>query len=311
MRIMDKAQIVAAYRPELAAQMVSDGLVAYSQGRTQLPPVQHFVFPQANGDCCVKSGYLEGDQLFVVKVASGFYHNPKFGLESTQGVMMAFSAESGVPVALLLDDGWLTSMRTALAGRLAASLLAPRRVDAIGIVGTGTQARLQLLALQAVTPGREVVVWGRSARETGRFREEFEAEGYRVTPTQDAQLLARACRLIVTCTPSSRAILESAWIQPGTHITAAGADSVGKQELAAELVARADIVAVDSVAQCAEYGEAQHALRAGLLPRERLVELGQLLAGGGAARLDDRQITIADLTGLAIQDVQIAKSVLL
>lgn len=311
MRIMDQAQIQAAYRPELAATMAREGLIAYSQGRTQLPPVQHFAFPRANGDCCVKAGYLEGDALFVIKVASGFYDNRRLGLDSTQGLMMAFSAESGVPVALLLDGGWLTAIRTALAGRLAAGLLAPQRIDAIGIVGTGMQARLQLQALQAVTPCRNVFVWGRSETELERFRAEFAPRGYTVTPTFDAERLARSCQLIVTCTPSTQAILQAEWIAPGTHITAAGADSVGKQELAAALVARAGVIAVDSVAQCAEYGEVQHALRAGLVRREQLMELGHMLAGTLPGRQEQHQITVADLTGLAIQDVQVAKSVLL
>jgi ornithine cyclodeaminase len=310
MKIMDKAQIMAAYRPELAAQMIKDGFTAYSRGRTQLPPVQHFAFPRANGDCCVKAGYLDGDALFVIKVASGFYDNGKLGLDSTQGLIMAFSAETGVPAALLLDDGWLTSMRTALAGRLAASVLAPAHVDTIGIVGTGMQARLQLLALQAVSACRKVIVWGRSPGEAARFCAHFEAQGYVVEASACAERLARSSQLIVTRTPSTEPILRAEWIAPGTHITAAGADSIGKQELAAELVARVDIIAVDSVAQCAEYGEVQHALRAGLIRREQLVELGQMLAGTLPGRQDQHQITLADLTGLAIQDVQIAKSVM-
>ena len=311
MKIMDQAQIKAAYRPELAAQLIRDGFIAYSQGRTQLPPVQHFAFAQANGDCCVKAGYLEGDALFVIKVASGFYDNRKLGLDSTQGLMMAFSAETGVPAALLLDGGWLTAMRTALAGRLAAGLLAPARVDTIGIVGAGMQARLQLQALQAVSRCRNVIVWGRSQDEMARFREDFERQGYTVEASTDAERLARQSQLIVTCTPSTQPILHAEWIAPGTHITAAGADSAGKQELDAALVARAGVIAVDSVAQCAEYGEVQHALRAGLIRREQLVELGHMLAGTQPGRSDQQQITVADLTGLAIQDVQIAKSVLL
>ncbi len=192
MKIMDKSQIMAAYRPELAVQMIKDGLIAYSQGRTQLPPVQHFAFPQANGDCCVKSGYLEGDSLFVIKVASGFYGNHMAGLDSTQGLMMAFSAETGVPAALLLDGGWLTSIRTALAGRLAASLLAPANIDTIGIVGTGMQARLQLLALQEVSPCRKVMVWDRRPGEMIRFCTDFEAQGYEVTASAFAKPLARS-----------------------------------------------------------------------------------------------------------------------
>lgn len=311
MRILDKRQIQELYRPALALAMIRLGFIAYSEGRVQQPPVQHFAFPGAGGDCCIKSGHLEGDDVFVVKVASGFYRNRKLGLDSTQGLMLAFSAETGQPLALMRDEGWLTAQRTALAGQAAAQALAPRRVDAIGIVGAGMQATLQLEALQAVTPCRRVFVWGRSMDQLRGFRDRFEARGYQVTPTLDAEALARACQLIVTCTPSTEAILQADWIQPGTHITAAGADAEGKQELAAALVAKADLLVVDSVEQCACFGEVSHAVRAGLVKRERLVELGHVLAGTRHGRTDQGQITIADLTGLAIQDVQIAKSVLL
>jgi len=310
MKLLAKDEILARLDLERAAELIRQGFIAYSAGQVQLPPVQHFAFSSANGDCCVKSGYLDGDELFAVKVSAGFYDNPKQGLASNQGLVMAFSARTGEPLALLQDEGWLTAWRTALAGRLAAELLAPKQVDAIGIVGTGLQARLQLKALQAVTSCRTVHVWGRSAKEFDAFAAEFEPQGYRVHATLNAEPLARASQLIVTCTPSTRPILQADWIQPGTHITAVGADAEGKQELATELVARADLIAVDSVAQCSAYGEVSHAVKAGLVPVERLVELGYLLAGETLARQSAEQITVADLTGLAIQDVQIAKSVL-
>jgi ornithine cyclodeaminase len=310
MKRLNKDDILARLDLERATALIRQGFIAYSAGRVQLPPVQHFAFDEVNGDCCVKSGYLNGDELFAVKVSSGFYDNPKRGLASNQGLVMVFSAHTGEPVALLQDEGWLTAWRTALAGRLAAEVLAPKQIDAIGIVGTGLQARLQLKALQAVTPCRTVHVWGRSAKELDAFAAEFEPQSFRVHVTQDAEPLARASQLIVTCTPSTRPILQADWIQPGTHITAVGADAEGKQELATELVARADLIAVDSVAQCSAYGEVSHAVKAGLVDLERLVELGRLLAGEAPGRQCADQITVADLTGLAIQDVQIAKSVL-
>jgi ornithine cyclodeaminase len=116
--------------------------------------------------------------------------------------------------------------------------------------------------------------------------------------------------LIVTTTPSREPILRAADIQPGTHITAVGADAHGKQELAVDLVARADVLLVDALAQCADYGEIATAYRQGLLKSTPIVELGSALAQGIKVRNDDQQITLADLTGLAIQDVQIVKGIL-
>ncbi|WP_043590117.1 ornithine cyclodeaminase family protein [Chromobacterium haemolyticum] len=310
MRTLDKDEILARLDLERAEALLRQGFIAYSAGRAQLPPVQHFAFAEANGDCCVKSGYVEGESLFAVKVSSGFYDNSKRGLPSNQGLVLCFCARTGAPLALLRDEGWLTAWRTALAGRLAARVLAPRRVAAIGVVGTGLQARLQLRALQAATPCRDVWVWGRSEAQLAAFAAEFEPLGYRLRTTLDAEPLARACQLIVTCTPSTRPILQAGWLKPGTHVTAVGADAVGKQELAVELVAGADRVVVDSVAQCAAYGEVSHALAAGLLVRESLAELGQVLAGERPGRQSEDEVTLADLTGLAVQDAQIAKCVL-
>jgi len=119
--------------------------------------------------------------------------------------------------------------------------------------------------------------------------------------------VAARCNLIVTTTPSREPLLQAADIRPGTHLTAVGADGFGKQELAAELFGRAAVLAVDSRAQCFDHGDSSYALRQGVVPKERFVELGELIADRTLARTQDDQITIADLTGLAVQDIQIAK----
>lgn len=223
---------------------------------------------------------------------------------------MAFSAQTGEPQALLLDEGWLTALRTALAGRIVAELCAPTEIPAIGIVGCGMQALLQLQQLKPLTACREVWVWGRSESALQAYRRSAEAEGFRVHITQDAAELAAHCQLIITTTPSREPILRATDIRPGTHITAVGADSHGKQELESGLVARADVLLTDSVSQCTEYGEIATAYRQGLLASIPIVELGTALAQGKKVRSDPEQITLADLTGLAIQDVQIVKGIL-
>lgn len=310
MRIINKRQILDAFDADAVTLLLKQGFIAYSQQRVQQPPVQHFLFEQASGDCCIKSAWLEGDEQFVIKVSSGFYHNALQGLASNQGLMMAFSAQTGVPQALLLDEGWLTALRTALAGRIAAELCAPADIPAIGLIGCGMQARLQLQHLKPQTTCRNLWVWGRNEPALDAFRREAEAEGFRVQTTQDAAELAGHCRLIVTTTPSREPILRAADIQPGTHITAVGADAQGKQELESSLVASADVLLVDAVSQCTEYGEIATAYRQGLLKSTPIVEFGTALAQGIKVRSDPRQITLADLTGLAIQDVQIVKGIL-
>lgn len=307
---LNKQQILDKFNADTITLLLKQGFIAFSQKQVQMPPVQHLLFAQSNGDCCIKSGYLQGDDLFVVKVSGGFYDNPAQGLASNQGLMMAFSAQTGEPQALLLDEGWLTALRTALAGRIVAELCAPAHIRNIGIIGTGMQARLHLMYLKSVISCRQLWVWGRSETALEEYRQFAQTEGFEVNTTQDAAELASHCQFIVTTTPSREAILQAADIQPGTHITAVGADGAGKHELAPELVAKADKILVDSWVQCTEFGEISSAFQQQLLAHHTLTEIGVVLAQNISFRDDDQQFTLADLTGLGIQDVQIVKGVL-
>lgn len=306
MKVYQQTQIIGAMDMKVAALRIAEGFIAFSQGRVQVPPVQNFIFTQANGDCCIKSAWIEGSDTFTVKISTGFYDNPAKGLSSNDGLMMVISALTGEPRVLLQDEGWLTCIRTALAGQIAAKALAPSVVKGIGMVGTGMQARMQLEQLLPVTDCRQLTVWGRSPSSLNDYCQFARSLGFTVTPTQECQQLARNSNLIVTTTPSREALLHSDWVQPGTHITAVGADGGGKQELDAQLVARADVIVVDSVAQCSQYGEVSHACKRGWVAETQLLELGSLLAGEVQGRENDRQITIADLTGVAVQDAQIS-----
>lgn len=310
MIILNKQQILDRFDADAITLLLKQGFIAFSQQRVQMPPVQHLLFAQANGDCCIKSGYLQGDDQFVVKVSGGFYDNPAQGLASNQGLMMAFSAQTGEPHAILLDEGWLTALRTALAGRIVAELCAPKHIHAIGIVGTGMQARLHLIYLKSVISCRQLWVWGRSETALEEYRQYAQAEGFEVNTTQSAAELASHCQFIVTTTPSREAILHAADIQAGTHITAVGADGAGKHELAPELVAKADKILVDSWAQCTEFGEISSAFQQRLLAHHSLTEIGTVLAQDALFRDNDQQLTLADLTGLGVQDVQIVKGIL-
>lgn len=310
MKVYNQQQIIAAMNLPKAAEMIAQGFIAFSHGKVKVPPMQNFVFPEANGDCCVKSAWVEGEATFTVKISTGFYDNPGKGLASNDGLMLVLSAQTGLPLALLQDEGWLTCIRTALAGQVVARALAPLHVQAIGILGTGVQARMQLEQLMPVTDCRELTVWGRNQQELDDYRTFAEGLGFVVSTTLSAEQVARSCNLIVTATPSRQALLQSEWIRPGTHITAVGADTLGKQELDAALVGRADVIVVDSLAQCSQYGEISHALKAGLIDKEKLLELGLLLASEGTGRINQQQITIADLTGVAVQDAQISRCAL-
>ena len=305
MRIVGRAQIEQAVAPQAVIAALEEGFAAYSKGQVTTPPVGYMQFEDPPGDLHVKYGHRRGDSVFVIKIATGFYRNPERGLSSGNGLMLVFSAETGVPQALLMDEGYLTDLRTAAAGAVAAKYLAPKTVHAIGIVGSGVQAHLQLDLLRHVTSCRRALVWARDPHKAATFQ----VAGFEVEAVSSVADLASRCNLIVTTTPARGALLHSRDVRPGTHITAVGADAPGKQELDPALLQRADVCAVDARSQCLDHGESVHALRAGLVAESRFVELGEIITQPSLGRTRADQITIADLTGLAIQDIEIAKLV--
>lgn len=294
-----------------AVAAIRDAYVAVTDGRADVPPVGHLAFPGRNGECHIKYGYIAGDPIFVVKIASGFYDNPARGLPSSSGMIAALSAVTGQAVALLSDGGWLTDLRTGIGGAVATFALCRPDAARFAIVGTGTQARFQARAIAALA-GRPVgfAVWGRSGAAAEELRGELAAAGLDVEVATDLEALCRRADVIVTTTPSTRPLIRSDWIAAGTHITAVGADSPGKQELETGLVARADVRAVDLARQCLAHGEFARAHAEGLIRAEDCVALGLVLAGRAAGRAAASDITIADLTGIATQDIAIARTVL-
>ena len=287
---------------------IEDGFVQYSNGNVVVPPVGELIFDDPPGDVHIKYGYIKNDDIYVIKIASGFFNNAALGLPSSQGMMLAYSQKTGAPVAILHDEAHLTNIRTAAAGAVVAKYLAPDNVDCIGIIGTGTQARLQLEYLSGIVDCKHVKVWGRHVDHTDAYCAEMNKQGYSVSST-DLESLTKACNLIVTTTPSTEPLIASDWVQPGTHITAMGSDTPGKQELDTEILNRADRVVADSIAQCIERGEIAKALEAGVLVEDEVVELGHVISGKAEGRTRADQLTVADLTGVAVQDIQITKAV--
>jgi len=288
---------------------IEEGFVMYSQKKVVVPPVGYLGFKHPPGDVHIKYGYIEGDDFYVIKIASGFYNNPSIGLNTGNGMMLLFSQKTGEPLSILLDEGYLTDIRTAAAGAVAARYLAPSKIKCIGIVGTGVQARLQLEYLKPVTTCREVIVWGRNEEKLAAYKSEPSLNEFSITTTTDIRYLTSRCNLIVTTTPSRRALLMSAHILPGTHITAMGADADGKQEIDPMLFDKADIIVADSKDQCIDHGDIGYAVRDYLIDPSTIRELGEVIENKNLRRKNDHQITIADLTGVAIQDIQITKYV--
>ena len=308
-QIYDLSQIKTALESIDPVDAIEQGFVAYSQGKVVVPPVGELIFENPPGDVHIKYGYIKNGDFYVIKIASGFYENVKHGLPSTNGMMLVFSQKTGEPVCFLMDEGYLTEVRTAAAGTVVAKYLAPKNVERIGIVGAGTQGRMQLLYLASIIPCRDIIVWGLNQEELNAYKDDIEPHGYTVQTTLNTADVAATCNLIVMATPSKKPLLSVDQIREGTHITAMGSDTTDKQELDGRILEKADVVVADSISQCLCRGEIYKALEAGVLDKEKVVELGNVIAGKDRGRSTDNQITVADLTGVAVQDIQISKAV--
>lgn len=307
MKILSLEQIKEALPSIDLIPAIEAGFVAYSAGEAVVPPVGELLLDR--GDVHIKYGYLKRDRYYVIKIASGFYDNPQCGLPSGNGLMLLFGQQTGELVSILLDEGHLTDMRTAVAGAIAAKYCAPRKVERIGIVGTGTQARVQLMYLAQVTECRDVLVFGRGDEQLSRYEGEMGKHGFSIETTRNAGDVLQTCNLVVTTTPSTTPLLAASDLHAGTHITAVGSDTPHKQELDSSILNKADLVVADSIAQCLERGEIHKAIESGHISKDELIELGDIIAGKAAGRTSEGQVTVADLTGVAVQDIKIAAAV--
>lgn len=285
---------------------IEQGFIQYSEGKVTVPPVGELLMEK--GDVHIKYGCVKNDAYYTIKIASGFYDNASLGLSSSNGLMMLFSQKTGQPVCILFDEGYLTEIRTAIAGSIAAKYLAPKDITAIGIIGTGIQARLQAQYLKDVTPCRKIIVWGRNPKNMASYKQDMQGHGFEVITTNSIQDVSQQANLIVTTTPSEMALIQEEDIRPGTHITAIGSDTADKQELATKLLSKADVVVADSISQCQHRGEIYQALKNNHLEQNKVIELGNVIASG-KGRNNDQEITIADLTGVSVQDIKIAEAV--
>lgn len=308
---LDKSQIQQYFDFSTAAEAIKNAYIASAEGRVQAPPVTYLGFEEANGDCHVKTGHVAGSEGIVIKVATGFYDNPAKGLPSSNGLNLIFSAQTGAPLALLRDEGWLTDMRTGLGGALANRALAVDGFLRVLIVGAGLQCRFQARCLQALIPDRKLAftIWARDAAKAQMASEDLCEKGLLAIHVTDLEPAALNAQVIITTTPSKIPLIQRGWVAPGTHITAVGADSPGKQELSTDLTAAADLLVCDLPTQSLHHGEFATAEAAGRIASD-IVPLGAVLSGAHPGRRVDAQITIADLTGLAIQDAAISLAVL-
>jgi ectoine utilization protein EutC len=292
-----------------ALAAVGTGFSRLAEGKAYVPPVICIDVPAFHGAVHIKTAYIEDVPSFALKVASGFEDNRAKGLPYGTGTMVLISAQTGILEALLVDNGYLTDLRTGLAGGLAARHLAPRAVTTAGVIGAGVQARCQMRGLRLVRDFERIIVYSIAAAEIPAYVAEMSAElDVDVVAAPDVETVVRESQVVVTTTPATEPYLKAEWLHPGLHITCMGSDMPGKQELFAPCFARADIVACDSLSQCIDHGELHFAVAEGVLSDQSdIVELGELTSGRRPGRVADDQITICDLTGVGVQDTAIAR----
>ncbi|MEM5584765.1 cyclodeaminase [Roseibium sp. AS2] len=287
---------------------IENAFASLAAGQVVMPPVLSMSLPEINAEVDVKTAYVPGLDGFALKISPGFFDNPGLGLPSLNGLMVLLSAKTGLVEAVFLDNGYLTDIRTAAAGAVAARLLAPSNVTTAGVLGTGVQARLQLVAAAKVRPFGKALIWGRDAGKASRVAAELTAAlGIDVAACTDPADLVAQCQLVITTTPARDPILSADWLHAGLHVTAMGSDQEDKNELDPRILERADAVVCDRISQCETMGELRRARAAGPPGSlSNVSELGNVITGAAAGRMSDDDITVCDLTGTGVQDTAMA-----
>ena len=289
-----------------AVDIVEGAFRALAEGGVVMPPILGMTIGERNGEVDVKTAYIPGFDSFAIKVSPGFFDNPKKGLPSLNGLMVLLSSETGIVRAVLLDNGYLTDLRTAAAGAVAARHLAPRRVQTAGVIGAGMQARLQMQALKLERDFAELLVWAPRAEAADRFAQEQSGVlGVPVRRAASAEEVVRRSQIVVTATPARSPVLMADWLHPGLHVTAMGSDAPEKNELDPQILARADLFVCDRIEQSRSRGELRGAEAAGVTGLQP-VEIGEICAGLKPGRGSEEEITVCDLTGTGVQDTAIA-----
>ncbi|MBX5132051.1 ectoine utilization protein EutC [Rhizobium lentis] len=299
-------KIVALDRDAVAC--IEQAFAALATKAVAMPPILRLDIPEYRGEVDVKTAYVPGIEGFAIKISPGFFDNPKSGLPSTNGMMVLLSSRTGLVQALLLDNGYLTDVRTAAAGAVAAKYLSRENSGVAAIFGAGMQARLQLEALTLVRPIAQARIWARDAAKARKAAAELTGKlGFPVIATSAPRDAMTGADIVVTTTPAENPIVEAGWLESGQHLTAMGSDAEHKNEIDPAAIARASIYVADSLRQTRSLGELHHAIEAGLVARDAdFAELGRIVAGQMPGRTSNDEITIADLTGTGIQDTAIA-----
>ena len=308
-KILTEAELRSQISLDLAAiECVEQAFHALATKSVVMPPIMRLDIFENNGEIDVKTAYIPGLDSLAIKISPGFFDNPSLGLPSVNGLMVLFSTRTGLVEALLLDNGYLTDVRTAAAGAVAAKYLSRANSQNAAILGAGMQAGLQLEALTLVRDIKSANIWARDLEKAELAAQRL---GQRLKiPVQACETVASATKnadIIVTSTPSGEPILKLSEIEAGQHITAMGSDADHKNEIDPAIIANGVSYFCDRLSQCQFLGELHHAIESGLIDSSSsFPELGAVISAQATGRQNETEITLCDLTGTGIQDTAIA-----
>lgn len=291
-----------------AIAVVEEGFTRLAAGEVTVPPIVCVDIPEHKGAVDIKTAHIRGFDSFAIKIASGFFDNYLLGLPTGSGMMVVMSARTGMFEAVLLDNSYLTHVRTGAAGAVAARHLARKKIRVAGVIGSGMQARYQMRALKQVRDFRRLMIYGIIPDQVEQYVAEMAPIlGVEIVKAADAETVVRNSDVVVTTTPSQEPYVRAEWLHPGLHITAMGSDMEEKQELYSDALGRADLLVCDRKSQCFRLGELHHGLAENAISQDdEIIELGELTSGRKPGRTSDEEITICDLTGVGVQDTVIA-----
>jgi ectoine utilization protein EutC len=294
---------------ETSYNVVEKGFSYLAQGLVTIPPILRIDVKDKNGEVDVKTAYIHGLDSFAIKIAAGFLDNHLLGLPTGSGMMVMVSTITGNPIGILLDNGYLTDLRTGIAGAISAKYYAPEEINTVGVIGSGAQARYQVRGLNLVRKFSKLMVYGIVPEEVDKYIADMSKEfNVEVIKAADAESVVRESNIVITTTPSKAPYLRPEWLHRGLHITCMGSDSEDKQEIHEEVFAHVNRIACDKKSQAFRLGELHHAIEAGVMSQEdKIVELGDVILNHDLGRQSEKEISICDLTGVGIQDTQIAR----
>lgn len=310
--ILNKQEIQSILTMDMVIEAVEQAYSYKCSNLAELFPIVCHSFEDGVSEFDIKSGSMDGAGIFGMKLVSAFAGNSDLGLPRLTGTILIFDRKTGM-LKSMMDGGLITNMRTGAAGAVGCKYLARPESEVLLLVGTGAQGPVLLEATLKVMKNikRILVSNPHSPHKVPAFIDEIRPSipaDVDILPVQDLETAVRSADIILTATPSRRALILDQWLKPGTHLSCIGSDMEGKQELEEQILGRAKVFC-DDLKQVVAVGECEKAVKQGILPVQHITEMGNVILGLAEGRCDESEITVFDSTGIGLQDLMVASKV--